>query len=174
MRNAVLVLLTRSKGEVEELLLAYKRTGEIGIGHASAPGGKVDARESLRHACTRETWEEFRITIPNNKDMLREVAVLDSFEAVGQEKFKHFMRVFIYAGRAFGGEPLETDDMHKPFWSAFHQIPYQDMYPGDEQWMPQVLRGETDQTHFQVYRRDGVLVRFTQKALLPFDKLMET
>lgn len=174
MKKAVLHFIMRSRIGVREILLARKKTGEIGVGKLSAPGGKLEPGETLRQACTRENYEEFRITIPNNTDMLIEVAVLDAFTATGNEPFTHFMRVFVYRGDAFSGEPIETNDMHKPFWVPVDQIPYPEMYAGDEVWMPHVFDEAKVPQHFEVYRRNDRLVKVLSKPLTPFSELMKT
>ena len=177
MKLATLVFITRTRGDVEEILLARKKTGEIGIGAISAPGGKIDPGETPRITCTRETWEEFQITIPNNPEMLKEVALLDVFQARGTDAYEHFMRVFVYAARAYSGDPVETDDMERPFWVPFDQIPYDEMYPGDEIWMPLALvpyGHDLGRLHFTAYRRDGVCVKMEALPLKPFSELMET
>ena len=174
MKIAVLHFITRSRNGTRELLLARKKTGEIGIGRVSASGGKLEHGETLRQACTREDYEEFRITIPNNPDMLKEAAVLDAFIATSDGRFAHFMRVFVYRGDAFSGEPIETDDMHKPFWEPLAEIPYEDMYAGDDMWMPYVLEGNNPRLHFSVYRRDDICEKMESRPLKPFSELMET
>jgi 8-oxo-dGTP diphosphatase len=174
MKTAVLDLITRARKGVNELLLAYKKTGEIGIGKVSAPGGKVEPGETPRHACAREVYEEFRISIPNNSTDLLEVAMLDVFTATGDGPYEHFMRVAVYQGDAYSGEPSETKDMHRPFWSPFSEIPYDDMYAGDDMWMPYVLEGNSPRLHFSVYRRDGICEKMESRPLEPFSKLMAT
>lgn len=174
MKNAVLHFITRSRNGTRELLLARKKTGEIGIGKVSAPGGKVDPGETPRHACAREVYEEFGISIPNNSIDLLEVAMLDAFIATGDGPYEHFMRVAVYRGDAFSGEPIETEDMHKPFWSPFSEIPYDDMYAGDDKWMPYVLEDNNPRLHFSVYRRDGICEKMESRLLKPFNELMET
>lgn len=174
MKIAVLHFITRLRNGMRELLLARKKTGEIGIGKVSAPGGKVEPGETPRQACTREDYEEVGISIPNNTIDLLEAALLDVFTATGDGPYEHFMRVGVYRGDAFSGEPSETKDMHRPFWSPFSEIPYEDMYPGDDMWMPYVLSGEYPPLHFSIYRRDGVCEKIESQPLENFSKLMET
>lgn len=174
MKIAVLHFVTRSRNGANELLLAYKKTGEIGIGKASAPGGKVESGETPRQAAAREDYEELGISIPNNPVDLLEVAMLDVFTATGDGPYDHFMRVAIYRGDAYSGEPSETSDMHPPFWSLFSQIPYKDMYAGDDMWMPYVLEGNNPPLHFSVYRRDDICEKMESRPLEPFSKLMAT
>lgn len=177
MKLATLVLITRTRGDVEEILLAKKKTGEIGVGVISASGGKLDPGETLRQCVARETWEEFGLTLPNSPGVLEEVALLDVFRAQGEDDYEHFMRVFVFAGRAFSGEPVETKDMERPFWVSIQKIPYYKMYPGDQIWMPIVLQ-ETVHTlghlHFTAYRRNDVCVKMTAQTLRPFSEFMET
>ncbi len=174
MKRAVLDFITRSRNGTRELLLARKKTGEIGIGKVSAPGGKVDPGETPRQACTRENYEELGISTPNNSRDLLEVALLDVFTATGDGPYEHFMRVAVFRGDAYSGEPTETRDMHRPFWAAFAEIPYEEMYPGDDMWMPYVLNDEHPRLHFSVYRRDGVCEKMESRPLEPFSKLMAT
>ena len=174
MKLATLVFITRSRGDVEEILLARKKTGEIGIGALSAPGGKIEPGEHPPITCTREVWEEMLITIPNSPEMLKEVALLDVFRAQDNDAYEHFMRIFVYVGRAFSGEPSETKDMERPFWVPFDKIPYDEMYPGDDRWMPYVLAGEPNKLHFTIYRHNGEFVKILTEPLRPFIELMAT
>ncbi len=174
MKIAVLQCITRSRNGTREILLARKKTGEIGIGKISASGGKLEPGETLRQACARENYEEFGISTPNNVIDLCEAALLDVFTATGDDEYEHFMRVFVYRGDAFSGEPVETKDMHKPFWVPYDQIPYTDMYAGDEVWIPHMLDEAKEPQHFEVYRRSGRVVKIVSKPLKPFSELMET
>lgn len=173
MRLATLVIITRMRGGVEEILVARKKTGEIGVGKFSAPGGKLDEGETLRQCASRESFEEVRIVIPEEGKRLTEVSVLDVFTATGEEAFEHFMRVFVYRTDEFLGEPVETEDMEQPIWVPFNEIPYDEMYPGDERWLPFVLDGTATNIHFSIYRRKDQLMFVQMQPLLSFDELMQ-
>ena len=172
MRVATLVIITRECEGVKQVLIACKKTGEIGIGKYSLPGGKLDPGETIRECAARETLEEMAILLPEQGALLKEVALLDVFVAKGSEPYKHFMRVFVYRTSEFLGEPVETIDMEQPLWVPYDDIPYKHMYAGDERWMPFVLLGEAAELHFSIYRSDESLSHIRLQVLQPFDELM--
>jgi len=185
MKVATLVLVVRERNGARELLLARKKVGEIGVGKISPPGGKLEPGESLIDCCQRECLEELR-TLPEN---LMELAVLDVYrivadgyaegsipeadieEALG-EREEHFMRVFVYLCTAHAGRPQETSEMEEPFWARADSIPYEEMYGGDDHWMPHLLGEEPLHRHFSLIRRNGVCEMHWSQDLKPFDELM--
>ena len=46
--------------------------------------------------------------------------------------------VHIFKAADFDGEPQETEEM-RPGWFHVDEIPFKDMWPDDEYWMPMFL-----------------------------------
>ncbi len=72
---------------------------------------------------------------------------IGSLELVGKLRF-YFAGVFKWEVEAFisrqwqEGERDEGEDMKDPVWVKFDEIPYDDMWPGDREWLPRVLSGQ--------------------------------
>ncbi len=54
------------------------------------------------------------------------------------DKAEWDQRVMVYRIDEFDGEPIETEEM-KPEWFKLDQIPYSQMWAGDDQWIPNVV-----------------------------------
>jgi 8-oxo-dGTP diphosphatase len=50
-------------------------------------------------------------------------------------------RVIFYRTFIWRGELIETDEM-RPAFFRFDTIPYSEMWPGDDLWLPYLIRGE--------------------------------
>lgn len=106
----------------------------FGEGRWNGAGGKVHDGESLEDAMIRETREELGVT-PRTYEKVAEL----SFAFPHEPSFDQL--VHVYLGTAWDGEPQESDEM-RPHWFKMSDIPYSDMWPGDNLWIPQVLEGE--------------------------------
>ncbi|MBI2984902.1 MAG: 8-oxo-dGTP diphosphatase [Candidatus Kerfeldbacteria bacterium] len=127
MTNGVLVYILKGA----HILLAMKKRG-FGVGRWNGTGGKVEFGENARLAGIRETKEEIGLT-PTLDKSLGTILYHDS--KVGDWK------VTVFRTEEFEGQPVETDEM-KPQWFPVDQIPYAQMWSGDDQWLPYVISGQ--------------------------------
>lgn len=116
-----------------ELLLGYKKKGEIGAQTLNGPGGKQEPGETLQECAVRETYEEVGITI--DPDDLHEVAHI-LFHAGGIPDFA----VTVYHAYAFVGTPIETADM-VPGWYSVDELPFDRMLESDREWFARAITG---------------------------------
>ncbi|MEX0919162.1 MAG: NUDIX domain-containing protein [Parcubacteria group bacterium] len=148
MKIATLAFVKSRDGK--QVLLAKKKTGEIGQGLVNAPGGKLEDvdRKSLLRCIRRETFEEWGILLEPSK--LEKVAVLEC-HAGGVPS----MEVHVFMTDHFIGTPCESEDSEKPTWHNIDNLPFGEMHEGDHVWMKKVLEGE--KLHITLlYREKGV------------------
>ncbi len=62
----------------------------------------------------------------------------------GDEPFQH---VHVFVTDEFSGEPKETEEA-VPEWVHVDEMPYDEMWPDDEYWMPLLFDGETFEGEF--------------------------
>jgi 8-oxo-dGTP diphosphatase / 2-hydroxy-dATP diphosphatase len=116
------------------LLLGMKKRG-FGEGRWNGFGGKVEADETILEAAKREVEEEVGVQV---SDLVQVATLLFSFAS--DEAL--VLEVHVFRATAFSGTPIETEEM-KPQWFLYDEIPYDEMWPDDRYWLPQVLAGET-------------------------------
>ncbi len=131
----------------QSILLAMKKRG-FGVGKWNGYGGKIENDESIVDAAIREMKEEIEVTV-NPTDL----------NLVGQLKFffpskpEWNQEVNIFLITAWQGTPAETEEM-KPEWFVIDKIPYSQMWPDDQYWLPLVLSGKKIRGEFY-FTEDG-------------------
>ncbi len=110
------------------VLLALKKRG-FGMDLWNAPGGKIEFGETARFTAIRETQEEVGLT-PVLNDPVGEILYHDAVHGN--------WKVTVYRTEDFSGEARESDEM-KPEWFPLDAIPYTQMWPGDDAWLPYVI-----------------------------------
>lgn len=129
LRQATLCFLIRG----DEVLLAMKKRG-FGAGMWNGSGGKVTWQDkNIEETVIRETNEEIGVTLKN----LEHVA---TFNFYFPKKTGWGQQVWVYLSREWDGEPKETEEM-APKWFDKNEIPYDQMWEDDRDWLPQVLDG---------------------------------
>lgn len=120
------------------VLLGMKKRG-FGVGRWNGFGGKVRDGESCVGAARREVEEEAGIT-PTG--LVRAGTLLFQYEHTCTTH-----HVDVFRATAYTGIPCETDEM-RPAWFPHDAIPYDDMWPDDRYWLPQVLAGRCIEGRF--------------------------
>lgn len=127
----------------EEVLLIEKKRGH-GEGNFNGPGGKVEENETVKEAAVREFKEETKIEVED----LKKVAELKFFFGGDPDQ-----QVHVYMTEEYEGEAEETEEA-RPEWFNIDSIPYDQMWPDDEVWMPKMFDGETFEGVFR-FKEDG-------------------
>lgn len=139
MKKVLTLAMVMKDGRV---LLGMKKRG-FGEGRWNGFGGKVEEGESIEAAARREIEEEVGITAM----AMKEVGVINfSFAEDDKE-----LEVHIFVVTDYEGEPQETEEM-RPEWFVPAAIPYTDMWPDDEYWLPLLLSGKKFQGSFHFDR----------------------
>ncbi|MCX6757880.1 MAG: NUDIX domain-containing protein [Candidatus Nomurabacteria bacterium] len=128
MKTLTLALLFRD----EKILLAMKKR-KFGVGKWNGYGGKLDEGEMPIDGLVREIKEESNLNIP--KELCKELGYIDFYF---NDKEEWNQRVIIYRIDNFVGEPEETEEM-MPKWFPISEIPWHEMWKGDDQWIPYVI-----------------------------------
>ncbi len=112
------------------VLLIHKKRGH-GAGKINAPGGKLEAGETVAACAVRETEEETGLRVRDPRLMAR----LRFVERRGDQWLGYAL-----VGERFSGTPAETAEA-LPQWFSLEDIPYTSMWEDDYIWLPPVLAG---------------------------------
>ena len=147
MKEMVVNLLFLIKDD--QILLAMKKRG-FGADRYNGVGGKVEPGESIEQALVRETQEEIGI-IPTEYQQVADILFDEYFK--GEPAL---MRVHVYIATKWTGEPTESEEM-KPEWFNQNKLPYDQMWPDDPYWLPQVLEGKKISAKFKLDKNDKII-----------------
>ena len=118
--------------EGDSVLLAMKKRG-FGEGWWNGYGGKLQEGETIEEAMVRELQEESGLIAKK----FGKRAVIDFFfQGTDKEVEMHVFEVTDYEG-----ELIETEEM-VPKWFIKTDIPYEQMWPADRNWMPMYFEGK--------------------------------
>lgn len=132
-----------------EILLGLKKRG-FGEGRFNGIGGKAEKGESIEACMVREAQEEIGIT-PTKFEKVADIVFDEYFK--GEPTLMH---VHIFFADEWQGEPVESEEI-KPKWFKKDKLPYDQMWPNDTFWMPQVIRGEKVIAKFVLDEKDQVI-----------------
>lgn len=124
------VCYIRRNGRV---LLQLKTTGRFGGGWWNAPGGKVADGETPEKGAIRETKEETSLEVSE----LRHHGVITFYFGDTAEP-DYFLHVF--STTRFAGEPRDSVEGRLQ-WHDGADLPYDQMWPDDRFWLPDMLAG---------------------------------
>ncbi len=116
----------------DRALLAMKKHG-FGEGWWNGYGGKVKDGEKIEQAMVRELEEESGLIARK----FGKRAVLEFFFR-GTDKE---VEVHVFEVTDYDGELVETEEM-KPQWFVKSDIPFDQMWPADREWMPLYFDGK--------------------------------
>jgi 8-oxo-dGTP diphosphatase len=127
-----------------KVLLAKKPRSEggerkIGEGAWNGYGGGVEGNESLREATVRELREEAGVASEPSNLKLKGIVHCHNKKDTGGE---FVLELFAYVLDSWTGEPKETEEMKTPTWFLPQGVPWEEMMPPDQDWLPHVLAGK--------------------------------
>ncbi|HVZ58298.1 MAG TPA: 8-oxo-dGTP diphosphatase [Patescibacteria group bacterium] len=141
-----------------QLLLALKKHG-FGKGKWNGVGGKLLPGESIEQTATREMFEEIGV-----KPLKLKQVALFTFLYPFDPQSDQIVHVFV--AESWEGKPVETEEM-KPRWFDFTEIPFQQMWPDDSIWLPEVLKGNLVKATF-LFDPDNLLNNHTLERVSQF------
>jgi 8-oxo-dGTP diphosphatase len=114
----------------DRTLLIRKRRG-VGRGQLVGPGGKLEGEETPRECVVREVEEELGIRVCDPEPAGAFAYWADGWSAV----------VHVFRATTYDGTPSETDEA-VPVWVPIDDLPFEEMWATDREWLPAVLGGE--------------------------------
>jgi mutator protein MutT len=149
MRDTTLCFLIReSNGKITEICLAMKKRG-FGKGRWNGSGGKVEKGETIEQAVVREIHEEIGVRASG-------LSKIAEIEFVFPEKPDWNQYMHTYFAREWEGDPSESEEM-RPRWFSVKNLPFDEMWPDDEYWVPKVLVGDIVRAAFE-FNEDGSII----------------
>ncbi len=149
LKQATLVfLIQKFDNNIQNIVLAMKKRG-FGMNKWNGVGGKVEPGETIEQSAIRETQEEIAVII---KDIVK-VAELTFYFS---ENSDWNQVVHVYFAENWEGEPIESEEM-KPQWYTVDSIPYENMWPDDIFWLPEVIKGQKLKASFTLDSHDTIL-----------------
>lgn len=132
-----------------KLLLGKKKRG-YAEGVWNGYGGKVEKGETPEQSMVRELVEESALTSRRHE----KVAYIEFANDIDD----YITECHIYMVLDYEGEPLETEEMY-PKWFEIDRLPFSEMWPDDQHWLPLVLQGKKVKGHF-VIKNHKVIEQF--------------
>ena len=145
MRQATIVYLVKDN----QVCLGLKNIGH-GQGKWNGFGGKVEDSETVEQAAVREVEEEVHVQVKGGD--LEKAAELFWYEP-GEDWHTH-----VFVVEKWQGQPSESEEMVRPTWFDFDQIPFQQMWNNDSVWLPKILAGEKFSAKFWL-DEEGVILK---------------
>lgn len=127
------------------VLLMRKKRG-LGKGKITAPGGRVEAGETLLQCACRELWEEMGL-------------ITDQGEWAGELKFEftdgYRLQVHLFKTDRYRGQASESDE-GIPLWTSWDAIPFEEMWADDSLWIPHLRCGQLFVGRF-IFEKDRLI-----------------
>ncbi|HPF31228.1 MAG TPA: 8-oxo-dGTP diphosphatase [Candidatus Saccharibacteria bacterium] len=145
--NMNLLFLTKKN----QVLLALKKRG-FGANRYNGIGGKIELNETVEEALIRESQEEIGVT-PLKFEKMANIVFDEYFK--GEPTL---VEVDVYIASKWTGKPTESEEVN-PKWFKINQIPFDQMWPDDLYWLPQVLDGKKISAKFKLDEKDTIISR---------------
>lgn len=163
MRDTTLLFLVKyNDSKITEICLAMKKRG-FGAGRYNGVGGKLDEGEQIIDAARRETLEEIGVRV-GELDKKAEL----TFFTPHHPSWNQIVHVYFVSD--WEGDPKESEEM-RPEWFKIEDIPYQNMWPDDKFWLPEVLNGKFVTGTF-TFAEDGSIASQKYTAISPRSKVV--
>lgn len=120
----------------EETLLIHKKRG-VGSDQWVGPGGKLEGDETPRECVVREVREEVGIRVVDPERVGAFTYYSDDWDAL----------VHVFRATEYEGTPNESDEA-VPRWFPVDDLPFEQMWATDREWLPTVLDGGTFRGRF--------------------------
>jgi 8-oxo-dGTP diphosphatase len=138
----------------QSVLLGVKMRG-IGLGCWNGYGGRIEPGETPEEAIVREVFEEACVRI--DQDDLKKYAVIN-FKNKKGSGYEVLVVVRVYCISRWQGDHRATEEIATPTWFSFDQVPFDQMMPGDGDWLPMVLAGKCIRAEIEHYEETGVVI----------------
>ena len=149
LKQATLVFLIRKSDlGIQDICLAMKKRG-FGMNKWNGVGGKVESGETIEQAAIRETEEGIAVHIQD----IDKVAEL-TFHFTHNPSWDQV--VHVYLAESWSGDPTESEEM-RPQWYTVDSIPYDNMWPDDKFWLPEIVQGNKLKASFTLDENDTIL-----------------
>lgn len=145
--NMNLLFLTKKN----QVLLALKKRG-FGANRYNGIGGKIELNETVEEALIRESQEEIGVT-PLKFEKMANIVFDEYFKSEPT-----LVEVDVYIASKWTGKPTESEEVN-PKWFKINQIPFDQMWPDDLYWLPQVLDGKKISAKFKLDEKDTIISR---------------
>jgi len=145
--NMNLLFLTKKN----QVLLALKKRG-FGANRYNGIGGKIELNETVEEALIRESQEEIGVT-PLEFEKMANIVFDEYFKSEPT-----LVEVDVYIASKWTGKPTESEEVN-PKWFKINQIPFDQMWPDDLYWLPQVLDGKKISAKFKLDEKDTIISR---------------
>lgn len=120
------------------ILLATKMK-KVGAGKWNGYGGKPEPQDnSLRDTACRELFEESGKGIIVQPENLVPRCIIN-FYSFDNHSEKPDWTVAFYLAFDFTGIASSTEEMSSPTWFSLDQVPYENMLPADQEFIPKIL-----------------------------------
>ncbi|PIR86954.1 MAG: hypothetical protein COU11_02985 [Candidatus Harrisonbacteria bacterium CG10_big_fil_rev_8_21_14_0_10_49_15] len=150
-------------GAGPRVLLGMKKRG-FGEGRWNGFGGKVDDGETIEEAALREIREECGIEAT---EIDKRGVLIFNFQDDTKIGEVHVFHITKYTG-----EPIESEEM-RPQWFTIDEIPFSQMWPDDEHWLPLFLAGKKFRGRFLFDKpsTNDYTSQILEKELIEVEKL---
>ena len=148
MKTATCVYLIR---ESDNTVLLAKQVAKI-IGRKGY-GGKIEAQQTIRSNAVDETAQESGVikelrvypeqdggVLIKEEDLIP-IGLVDFYNGADVPFGDPNFRVYFFLCKKFSGVPIDTTEMIDPQWYLIDQLPIEELVPGDEYFVPTMLKG---------------------------------
>ena len=132
--------------DTQEVLMAKRGAKKVGVGYWFGYGGKIEEGETPEDCAYRETLEESGGVIKLKKENLERVVLMQFFNKPESnphtdEPVFEVICFRIFQKKSDVGSSISTEEMVDPTWFPVKNIPWNEMKPGDELFVPHIISG---------------------------------